>query len=859
MKLLEREKELGELIETLNRASDGQGSLVAVLGEAGIGKSSLIRAFLEEAGSEARVLRGFCDDLGIAEPLSVLRDIARDAEIDLPMDLTAPGVRTRTFSEVFEKLTVSDGPTVVFVEDVHWADDATVDFLRYLSRRVAGTSIMVILTARTDEARGRNIVRRIIGDGAAGDTKRMQVKPLSQAIVSLLAMEAGRDPVELNDVTAGNAFFVTELLNNRGGTHSATVQEAVMARVERLNEEAQEALKAVAVFPRQATSSQVSEILDFDPAPCLDACVDLGLLVLDGSAFKFRHVLARQAVLSEMRTSRRIELNSRLFDLLENEGHASASRLLYHAREAQIDDAVQRLAVTAANEAAKLGARREAAEYYRVAVLAEGIEAAAGLLEEAAYACHLVGQDSEAIEFQTRANEIYLAEKDQIRIGDGLRRRSRFYWSNGAFVPARVDARDAVEHLSRIRGPELAMAHSNLAQVFMLNREYNQVRKPAEAAIEIAEELHDREILCHALNNLAAAVMFTDTDRARQEMARSLELAFEIGHADHAARAFVNATYMEMYLCQFDAAKSHATRGIDYCREEELDGYRVYLTGALALVELGLGEFDSAWEHAQTALRYCDSFEIGLYRHPASVATIKYQVRKGIPLDQAEIAYLDTFRSNETELQRLIPYAECMAEHAWMTGEGVDDATELLITSIDWANLQEVVQTAHVWLKRLKPEHNPEDCSGFLDCYRRELEGDHDGASDAWNSRVAPYEQALSLAQGPEANRKRAADIFDQLDAEAASRRVRATLTRSGAKRSSQPRASTLNNPAGLTKRQIQVLICLEEGLSNADIADKLFISPKTVDHHVSAILTKLGVRTRAAAVVKARSFDLNA
>ena len=857
MDLFDRETELRELSATLERVARGEGAVVALLGEAGIGKSSLARAFLQNAEPRPGILRGYCDDLGIAEPLGVLRDLARDLGIDLRQNLAEPGERLRAFSEVFEGITNVAAPCVVLVEDIHWADDATVDFLRYLTRRIAGTRVMVILTARTDEVTGRNSVRRIMGDVASQDARRIELRPLSEKTVARLAAAAGRDPDHLNELTGGNAFFVMELLNSGDDGPSATVHEAVLARAARLGNDARAFLDAVAIFPRQATPELLSELLGNDVVPSLDACVDLGLLTIEGDEVSFRHILARHAILSEMRPVQRKALNAGLLTLLEQDSGSTLSRRLYHAREAGNEEAVRRLAVAAAAEALLLGSRREAREYYRVALDALGHDASADLLEDAAYANYLVGVDSEAIAFQNRALEIHGKHGDRLRHGDGLRLRSRFHWSAGEFEPARQDAQAAVEALTDLRGPELAMAYSNAAQIHMLNRAYHLVPVPAEAAIEIAEDLGRVDILSHALNNLACALQFSDPARARREMDRSLTLALDIGHVDHAARAFVNATYVEMYLCAFDKAKAFATRGIYYCKTQELDGYWTYLKGALALAELSLGELDEAARSATAALRRANNFDLGLYRHPGSVALLKFQVRTGAELEARELAYLDGFRSQETEIQRLIPYADCVAEHTWMTGQGVENAVDLLTASIAWSPIPEVAQTCHVWLKRLNPKHKPPTYDGFLDCHRLELQGDFAGADAAWGRRAAPYEHALCLSQGDQAARRRALALFGRLGATAAARRVGATLTRSGAQAASTPRESTRRNPAGLTKRQMDVLACLQNGLSNAAIAERLFISPKTVDHHVSAILAKLGVRTRAEAAAKANKGEL--
>jgi DNA-binding NarL/FixJ family response regulator len=132
------------------------------------------------------------------------------------------------------------------------------------------------------------------------------------------------------------------------------------------------------------------------------------------------------------------------------------------------------------------------------------------------------------------------------------------------------------------------------------------------------------------------------------------------------------------------------------------------------------------------------------------------------------------------------------------------------------------------------------------------------GAAAAWEALESPYEQALALADGDEAAQREALAIFERLGARPAAEMTRKQLRQTGARGLPRgPMRATQANPYGLTPRQLEILLLLAEGLHNSEIAERLSTTPKTVEHHVSAILAKLHARSRAEAVRRAYEVGL--
>ena len=326
MELLEREEALARLRGALSEACGGGGLIAFVSGEAGIGKTSLLRAFVAGVPDDVRLVIGGCDDLAVPRALGPFHEIADGL----------PALATRLDEEpaaaprlVLEELRRTQ-PSVCVVEDAHWADEATLDVLGYVARRIEDLAALLVVSLRDDELDVAHPLRRVLAAAAPDRACRVVLEPLSVGAVRLLA-GPGLDAQALHEVTGGNPFFVTEAISAGTGL-SATLRDAVLSRVARLSDEGRAVAELVSVVPGQAEPWLV-ESLAASPVEGLVACEAGGLLAVEAGNVRFRHELARRAVEDALAGARRRELNRAVLAALTARG-VDAARLAHHAREA---------------------------------------------------------------------------------------------------------------------------------------------------------------------------------------------------------------------------------------------------------------------------------------------------------------------------------------------------------------------------------------------------------------------------------------------------------------------------------------------------------------------------------------------
>ncbi len=848
--LLDRDRELEDLSGGLARAIAKKGTAALITGEAGIGKTTLLKAFLTRLNPSVSLYRGACEDLGIAEPMGPVRDLIRDAGSELSYDPAGGESLLSLFANVLETCACNPQGNVVVIEDFHWADDATVDFVRYMSRRIADEPVFLIVTSRIEKTESRQRIRRAFGDLSSDAMVRLELAALSKEAVGELCRETRLDPDDVHEASGGNAFFVNELIRSPDGALPSSIRDAVMARADRLPEEGRKTLELVSVFPRRA---EVEHVLSLGPPEIedgLESCLDSGLLGSDGANVFFTHELAREAVRSTVSPLRQRSLNAAIYARLSAGGDQSLSRVLHHAREAGDMAAVADLAPRAARAAARLGSWPEAATYFELAIETAGDTADADMLEEAAFVSYLGSGQGTAALYQERALALIDRDADPIRYGEALRKKGRYLWFRSEFSEAIAAAKEAVRVLSDHVGPELALAHSTVSQLYMARYFFHDVRAPAETAIALAEENDWPEILAHALNNYGMSHTFEDFNAARGYMQRSLDLSLDLDNPEHAARAMSNWMHLEYETCHFAEAAEMAARGAAFSRENELNGFYFYASGMVARANLRLCRWSEVEGPASRGFDPDVRLPLAFHAN-AGLALFHLSVRRRETAPVGTEEYLTLFDTKVAEAQRLAPFAEAMAERDWQAGHDPADAIARLYRAEASAVLPETVACVYTWLKRLGEDATPDDISLFPEPYRLELEGDHDGAAAAWAERGAYYDQALALAFGDQEQRLEAAALFDNLGIGPPPERY---LTTARTVKRGRP---VQRGPFGLTRRQIEVLAQLEQGKSNAQIGEALFISPKTVDHHVSAILAALGVASRGEAAAKARELGL--
>src|SRR5512133_1156069 len=486
MDLLERSSVLGELASVLAATATG-GRVVLVAGEAGIGKSALVRRFTERHSADARFLLGACDPLLTPRALGPLHDIARQTGGRLAGLLASGDSREAVFAAFLDELDQGRRPpvVVVVVEDAHWADEATLDLLVFLGRRMERTRALLLVTYRDDELTADHRLRAAVGLLAPGVVRHLRLEPLSEAAVAELARQAGRPAAGLRALTGGNPRLVTEVLAAAGDEGvPLTVRDLVLARLGNLPADAQEVVRLVAVIPTRAELWLVEQATR--PAP---------------PAVEVRHQLLRQAVEGSLSILARRDLHRRVLQVLSDAGRpgVDVARLVHHAREAGEVEAVLQWAPVAARQAAAVAAHREAVGHYR-AVLAHADRLLplerAELLERYSVECYLSGLAPEAVSARRAAMELREAAGDRERVGEGLRWLSRLHWWDGNRREAEAAAARAIAVLEALPpGRQLAMAYSNQGQLDILAYRAEAAIGWAQRAIDLARRLDDQETL----------------------------------------------------------------------------------------------------------------------------------------------------------------------------------------------------------------------------------------------------------------------------------------------------------------------------------------------------------------------------
>jgi len=855
--LLERSEQLSSLAEQLNVVTETMsGRLVLVGGEAGVGKTALVRRFADEHRDRARTLLGACDPLFTPRPLGPLLDLAQATGGEFE-EVVLAGRRPHEVTAALIKELRAEPPAIVILEDLQWADEATFDVLRLLGRRIENVPALLIATYRHDELDRAHPLRLLLGELRNDATTRIKLAPLSALAVTELAWPFGVDPDELYRLTGGNPFFVTEALAAGDAEIPHSVRDAVLARAGRLSAEARLLLEAVALVPPRA-ELWVLEALAPETFNRLDECITSGMLSADASGVRFRHELARLAVAETVSPDRALTLHRRALVILAAPpvGAPDLARLAHHSEAAQDPNAVLKFAAAAGARASTLGAHREAAAQYASALrYAEALplKSQAELLQNHSHECFMIDRFDLANASELKALHIYRQIADRYKEADSQRRLSHLQRCGGQSREADESIRSAVNLLETLpESRELCLAYCGLTMVCMNADDADGTFRAGRRAMELAERFHDTESLVHVLNSIGTMEMSTGAPGGQDKLRRSLELALEAGLDEHVGRAYINLAEQMVRMRLYDGLDELIDEAIDYCTGRSLDLWSLYIYNCRAEANLRQGHFTEAVQAAELVLR---NRATRLPKIVALIVVALVRARRGDPdvwklLDEAkEIA------DAAGELQYLVPVSVARAEVAWLEGRYEDVVRETESAFRLTTGLRAGWLLGDLALWRRRSGIDDEVSVPMPARYEAELAGDWARAAKLWTDLGCPYDAALALsgADNDEPLRRSLAEL-QKLGARAAVAIVARRLRERGARGLPRGlRRSTRQNPSHLTARELEVLDLVAQGLRDADIAERLFLSQKTVHHHVSAILHKLGVSTRTQAAAQFR------
>ncbi|MHC1558770.1 helix-turn-helix transcriptional regulator [Actinomycetospora sp. C-140] len=831
--VLERDAALDELRAALADARAGTGRVVLLAGEAGIGKTTVLRAWTDELDG-VRLLAGACDDLVTARPFGPLHDVGTDGLRDALRSGDAGAVHDAVLDELGRPV------TVLAVEDVHWSDEATLDALAVAAARIDRLPAVLVMTYRDDEVDPGSRLQRLLGGLPARATRRPPLPALSVAAVSELAGDGG---LRVHASTRGNPFLVTELVAARGEGLPVSVRDAVLARVADLPAESRALLELLAVVPGRA-ERDLLDALAPDWTAAVEAPERRGIVEMPGDAVAFRHELARQAVEVSLSAARRIALEHAVLAWVRGREPVDHARVLHHAARCGDVDTVLAHAPVAARAAAAAGAHQQALAVHEL------LRPHTGRLPEA----------EQAAIAEEHAWELYCAHRVEEAVTTA--RHAVALRTDGDDVPATVRALVGLSRHLYIRG-DVADARATLDRAVALEPSSTLARTHRGVLAVLADDEEAgiaelTEVAARAGPGLAAlGTIYRGLGRAflgdpeGPDLVRAgIAAAQAAGAGEHVARGYTSLVKALRRLGRDAEVPAVVAEGLERTRSGDFlsHGYSLEAFGLQLMID------DGRWDAAEQGLRRLVAAvpEAGILARETLPPLGRLLARRGDPDADDVLARAWELASRADSLPVLLSTGAALAEKAWLDGDGGREQAR--IASLLARSRRPGLAGARGDLLRqarrcgVAVEPDPD----LWPRHALALAGDPLAASAHWHDQ--PYERALELVDAGEEEAVLAGlRTLDDLGAAPAARRARRLLQARGVRRIPRgPQAGTRAHPDGLTPRQADILALLADGLTNAQIAERLVLSVRTVDHHVSAVLDKLGVGSRAEAAAKA-------
>ncbi|RBP51129.1 helix-turn-helix transcriptional regulator [Arenicella xantha] len=866
--LLERDQQLASLLETIEGCKRGRGGVILISGEAGIGKTTLLAAAHEQLDNDHEVHWTGCDPLFNPKPLGPLYDLRGDIGDKVMPVLRQSSDQNEVFKACLNALDRSKINNFLIIEDVHWADNATIDFIKYLARRVQFISCVMCLTFRTDEVVPTHPLYSALEVLPHAHTTRIALEPLSAGAVALLADQAGQTSDNLYDITQGNPFFVTELLSDPASDATdlpSSIQDAVNARINRLVAMEASFLETISLLPTGASPAILSALFPGHGETLAMACVARGLLIIDTShEFRFRHELARLATKTRIPTHQQPARHAIIFKALETQTDVELGTFVYHAVESQNSQAVLLYASQAAKQASLQGAHKEATSYLATAlkfVDAADTQTAAQLYEDWAYESGLSQSISnEVIEARKLAITLWRAQQRPDKVGENLRWLSRLHWYRGEATAANRYADAAIDTLESCPpSSERAMAYSFRSQLDMLNDRMSDAIYWGEKALEMETQQNNIEVRIHAMTNIGSAQVMRGNEEGKTLLLSSLELALAHGFHEHAARVYTNLSDYAMRYHHLEFGEHIISEGIAFDIQHELDSWTYYLVGIQAQLRLEQGRLLDAESIALGVLGL--SHQTKLMKLPASLVLARAQLRRGQPDAKKSRKEALAVANEVGEPQYSVPARLSFIEAAYLednTSEAFEHL-EQLATQAD-SMLDNWRAELALWCHRFNFSlANPATLPASIEL---EIKGDADQAAKRWLDMGMPIHAAHAwLAQASPTLQQitSASEIIQSCQAHGLQGKLAHHANRLNApalitKNKRGPYNASRQHPCGLTAKEQQVFAMVLQGCSNRQIADTLSRSARTIENHVSSILSKLNVHSRMDAVLRVQS-----